>query len=138
MNSQVMTLFSDRGTPKSLRHMNGYSGHTFKFTKVDGSFKYIQIHLKTDQGVQNLTNDEAAEVSKRDPDSNTRDLFNSIKRGDFPSWTVYIQVMDPKDVEKFRWNIFDLTKIWPQKDIPLRPVGRFTLNKNVSSDYSII
>lgn len=129
-----MTLFSDRGTPKSFRNMNGYSGHTFKFSKADGSFKYVQIHLKTDQGIKNLTNDEAAEVAKQDPDANTRDLFNSIKSGDFPSWTMYIQVLDPKEVETSRWNIFDLTKVWPQKDIPLRPVGRFTLNRNVSAD----
>src|ERR1700709_2283443 len=127
-----MTLFSDRGTPRSLRHMNGYSGNTFKFTKTDGSFSYVQIHVKTDQGIQNLTNDEAAKLSMTDPDSNTRDLFNAIKRGDYPSWTVYVQVLDPKDVANFRWNIFDLTKVWPQKDIPLRPVGKMVLNRNVS------
>ena len=126
-----MTLFSDRGTPKSLRNMHGYSGHTFKFTKEDGSFKYVQIHLKTNQGIENWTNDEAARVSMEDPDSSTRDLFNAIKKGDYPSWTVYVQVLDPKDAEKFRWNIFDLTKVWPQKEIPLREVGKLTLNRNV-------
>lgn len=126
-----MTLFSDRGTPKSFRHMHGYSGHTFKFTKEDGSFKYIQIHLKTDQGIQNWTNDEAAKVAVQDPDSGTRDLFNAIKREEYPSWTVYVQVLDPKDAEKFRWNVFDLTKVWPQKDIPLREVGKLILNRNV-------
>jgi len=135
---QVMTLFSDRGTPKSFRHMNGYSGHTFKFTKMDGSFKYIQIHLKTDQGVQNLTNDEAAKGSIQDPDSNTRDLFNSIKHGNFPSWTVYIQVLDPKQIAAFRWNVFDLTKVWPQKNIPLRPVGKFVLNRNPENHFAEI
>jgi len=128
-----MTLFSDRGTPRSYRHMNGYSGHTFKFTKRDGRFKYIQIHVKTDQGNETLTNDEAAELGKKDPDSHTRDLFNAIKRGDFPSWTVYVQVLDPSEVEKFRWNIFDLTKVWPQSEVPLRPLGKLTLNRNVSA-----
>jgi catalase len=127
-----MTLFSDRGTPRSFRHMHGYSGHTFKFTKRDGSFKYVQIHVRTDQGIENLTNDEAARIAVQDPDSSTRDLFNAIKRGEFPSWTVYIQVLDPSDVEKFRWNIFDLTKVWPQKEVPLRQVGKMTLNRNVS------
>ena len=127
-----MILFSDRGTPKSYRHMNAYSGHTFKFTKRDGSFKYVQIHIKTDQGIQNLTNDEAAEVAKKDPDSNTRDLFDAIARKEFPSWTVYVQVLDPSEVEKFRWDIFDLTKVWPHKDIPLREIGKLTLNRNVS------
>jgi catalase len=126
-----MTLFSDRGTPKSYRYMHGYSGHTFKFTKEDGSFKYIQIHLKTDQGIKNWTNDEAAQVAVKDPDSATKDLFDAIKKGDNPSWTVYVQVLDPKDAENFRWNVFDLTKVWPQKDIPLRQVGKLTLNRNV-------
>jgi len=135
---QVMTLFSDRGTPKSYRHMNGYSGHTLKFTKPDGSFKYVQIHLKTDQGIENLTNDEAAKVSMQDPDASTRDLFNSIQKGEFPSWTMYIQVLDPKEAETFRWNMFDLTKVWPQKDVPLRPVGKLTLNRNAENYFAEI
>lgn len=135
---QLMTLFSDRGTPKSFRNMHGYSGHTFKFTKEDGSFKYVQIHLKTDQGVENWTNDEAARVAVSDPDSATKDLFDAIKKGDYPSWTVYVQVLDPKDAEKFRWNVFDLTKVWPQKDIPLRQVGKFTLNRNPENYFAEI
>jgi hypothetical protein len=112
--------------------MNGYSGHTFKFTKTSGEFKYVQIHFKTDQGVQNLTNDEAAQKSMADPDHATRDLFESIKKGEFPSWTVYVQVLAPEDVEAFRWDIFDLTKVWPQSEVPLREVGKMTLNRNVS------
>ena len=128
---QVMHTFSDRGTPYSYRHMNGYSGHTFKFTKPDGSFKYVQIHIKTNQGVKNLTNDEAARLSMDDPDWNTRDLFEAIEDGDYPSYTVYIQVLDPADVAKFRWNVFDLTKVWPHDEVPLRPLGKITLNKNV-------
>ena len=130
---KVMHLFSDRGTPKSYRYMNGYSGHTFKFTKDDGSFSYVQIHVKTDQGSVNLTNDEAAHLSMTDPDHATRDLFNAIKRGEYPTWTVYIQVLSPQDAEKFRWNIFDLTKVWPQSEVPLREVGKITLNRNVSA-----
>lgn len=127
-----MILFSDRGTPASYRRMNGYSGHTLKLTKTDGSFKYVQIHVKTDQGIENLTNEEAGQLSMTDPDHHTRDLFNAIKRGDNPSWTVYFQVLDPSEVEKFRWNIFDLTKVWPHAEVPLRPVGKITLNRNVS------
>jgi catalase len=126
-----MHLFSDRGTPKSYRYMNGYSGHTFKFTKEDGSFSYVQIHVKTDQGSVNLNNDEAAHLSMTDPDHATRDLFNAIKRGEYPTWTVYIQVLSPEQAENFRWNIFDLTKVWPQGEVPLRPVGKITLNRNV-------
>lgn len=129
--SEVMTLFSDRGTPKSYRHMNGYSGHTFKFTRVDGRYTYVQIHVKTDQGIETLTNDEAARRAMTDPDGHTRDLFNAIKGGDYPTWTVFIQVMNPKDLENSKINIFDLTKVWPQKDFPLRPVGKIILNRNV-------
>ena len=129
---QVMYTFSDRGTPYSYRHMNAYSGHTFKFTKDDGSFKYVQIHIKTDQGIKNLTNEEAATMHSTNPDWQTQDLFEAIEKGEHPSWTVYIQVLDPADAQNYRWNIFDLTKVWPHKDVPLRPVGKIVLNRNVS------
>jgi catalase len=119
-----MTLFSDRGTPKTLRHMHDISGHTFKFTKRDGIFKYVQIHLKTDQAVRNWMNDEAARIVMQEPDYSTRDLFNAIKRGDYSSWTVYVQALDLSEVEKFRWNIFDLTKVWPQKMRRFDQLGR--------------
>ncbi|KAI9790425.1 MAG: peroxisomal catalase A [Piccolia ochrophora] len=135
---QVMQLFSDRGTPYSYRNMNGYSGHTYKFTQPDGSFKYVQIHCKTDQGIKNFTNDEAGQMAAENPDWHTQDLFDAIQKGDYPSWTCYVQVLDPADAEKFRWNIFDLTKVWPHKDVPLRRFGKFTLNKNVSPSSSVL
>jgi catalase len=130
---QVMHTFSDRGTPLSYRHMNGYSGHTFKFTKPDGSFKYVKIHVKTDQGIENLSNDEAHMLAADDPDWDTRDLFESIETGDYPTWTVYVQVLDLADATSYLWNIFDLTKVWPHGDVPLREVGKITLNHNVST-----
>ncbi len=135
---QLMTLFSDRGTPYSYRHMNGYSGHTHKFTKPDGSFVYVQTHLKTDQGNKNLTNEEAGKMASENPDHHTQDLFEAIQRGEYPSWTVYVQVLTPEQAEKFRWNIFDLTKIWPQADVPLRRIGKLTLNKNVENYFAEI
>ena len=135
---QVMTLFSDRGTPASYRHMNGYSGHTYKFTKPDGSFVYVQIHLKTDQGIKNFTNEEAGQMASDNPDHQTQDLFEAIQRGEHPSWSVYVQVLTPEQAEKFRWNILDLTKVWPQGEVPLRPVGKFTLNKNVENYFAEI
>jgi catalase len=104
--------------------MHGFSAHTFKFTKRDSTFKYVQIYLKTDQAVRNWTNDEAARIAMQDPDYSTRDLFTAIKRGDYLSWTVYVQALDPSEVEKFRWNIFDLTKVWPQKDARFDQLGR--------------
>ncbi len=135
---QVMTLFSDRGTPYSYRHMNGYSGRTYKFTKPDGSFVYVQIHLKTDQGIKNFTNEEAGKMASENPDHNTQDLFEAIQRGEYPSWTVYAQVLTPEQAEKFRWNIFDLTKVWPQGEVPLRPIGKLTLNRNVENYFAEI
>jgi len=100
---QVMHLFSDRGTPYSYRHMNGYSGHTYKFTKPDGSFNYVQIHCKTDQGSKTFTNEEAAKMASENPDWHTQDLFESIQKGEYPSWTCYVQVLSPEQAEKFRY-----------------------------------
>lgn len=133
-----MHLFSDRGTPYSYRHMNGYSGHTYKFTKPDGTFNYIQIHCKTDLGSKTFTNAEAGKMASENPDHHTQDLFDSIEKGDYPSWTCYVQVLSPTQAEKFRWNIFDLTKIWPQKDVPLRKFGKFTLNRNPDNYFAEI
>ncbi|KAI9846759.1 MAG: peroxisomal catalase A [Sclerophora amabilis] len=135
---QVMQLFSDRGTPYSYRHMNGYSGHTYKFTKPDGTFKYVQIHVKTDQGIKTFNNEEAGNMAAENPDWHTQDLFDAISKGENPSWTCYVQVLDPAEAEKFRWNIFDLTKVWPQKDVPLRPFGKLTLNKNPENYFGEI
>lgn len=135
---QVMHLFSDRGTPYSYRHMNGYSGHTYKWTKPDGTFHYVQIHCKTDQGSKTFTNEEAGNMASENLDWHTQDLFNSIEKGECPSWTCYVQVLSPEQAEKFRWNIFDLTKVWPQKDVPLRKFGKFTLNKNADNYFAEI
>uniref|UniRef100_A0A093VDR7 Catalase n=1 Tax=Talaromyces marneffei PM1 TaxID=1077442 RepID=A0A093VDR7_TALMA len=135
---QVMHLFSDRGTPYSYRHMNGYSGHTFKWIKPDGTFNYVQIHLKTDQGNKTLTNEEAGELSNSNPDWHTQDLFQAIERGEYPSWTCYVQTLSPEQAGKFRWNVFDLTKVWPQSEVPLRRFGRFTLNKNPENYFAEI
>ncbi|CAK7264004.1 catalase A [Sporothrix epigloea] len=135
---QLMTLFSDRGTPASLRKMHGYSGHAYKFTKPDGSFVYVQIHLRSDQGIATFNNEEAGEKGGSNPDFLTQDLFDAIDRGEHPSWTVYVQVMTPEQAEKFRYNIFDLTKVWPQDEFPLRPFGRMTLNRNVQNYFAEI
>ncbi|EOO02269.1 putative catalase protein [Phaeoacremonium minimum UCRPA7] len=119
-------------------HMNGYSGHTFKFTKPDGSFVYVQIHFKTDQGSKTFNNEEAGKMASENPDWHTQDLFEAIQRGEYPSWTAYVQVLTPEQAQKFRWNIFDLTKVWPQKEVPLRRFGKFTLNKNAENYFAEI
>lgn len=102
----------------------------------DGSFHYIKIHLKTNQGVQNLTQDEATKISGEDPDYFTKDLFDAIKKGEYPSWTVYAQVIDPLRAENYKTNIFDPTKTISQKDFPLIPFGKITLNKNLQNFFT--
>ncbi|KAL2841285.1 catalase core domain-containing protein, partial [Aspergillus pseudoustus] len=119
---QLIVLFSDRGTPKSVRHMNSYSGHTYKFTKPDGSFKYAKIHIKTQQGVQNFSTEEATRIAGEDPDFMIRDMFEAIERGNYPVWNVYVQLMSPEEAEKYQWNIFDMTKVWSHKDFPLQQI----------------
>ncbi|KAH8801786.1 peroxisomal catalase [Xylogone sp. PMI_703] len=135
---QVMYLFSDRGTPYSYRYQNTYSGHTFKFTTKDGSFKYVKLHFISDQGNRSLTNDEAMAMASKNPDHATEDLFNAIEHGEFPSWTLKVQVLDPADAEKYRWNIFDVTKVWPHGDVPFREVGKLTLNRNPDNYFAEI
>ncbi|ODQ65976.1 catalase-domain-containing protein [Nadsonia fulvescens var. elongata DSM 6958] len=127
---QIMTLFSDRGTPASYRNMNGYSGHTYKWTNKEGKWVYVQIHLKTDQGIKTLTDAEAAQMTAANPDHAQQDLFTSIAKGEFPSWTVYVQSMTYEQAQELDFSVFDLTKTWPQSKFPLRRFGKLTLNRN--------
>ncbi|XP_015604715.2 catalase isoform X2 [Cephus cinctus] len=127
---QVLFLFADRGIPDGYRHMNGYGSHTFKLVNDRNEMVYCKFHYKTDQGIKNLLAQKAADLSSTDPDYSIRDLYNAIAQGQNPSWTFSIQVMTPKQAETFRWNPFDLTKIWPHKEFPLIPVGRLVLNRN--------
>ncbi|KAK9373932.1 catalase-like domain-containing protein [Lipomyces chichibuensis] len=133
---QVMTLFSDRGTPYGYRFMHGFSGHTFKFARADGAFVYVQIHLISDQGIKNFENDEAIKVAGENPDFATKDLFDAIEKHEYPSWTAYVQTMTPEQAEKFKYSIFDLTKVWPHSDFPLRRFGKLTLNKNPDNYFA--
>ncbi|MBW0508547.1 hypothetical protein O181_048262 [Austropuccinia psidii MF-1] len=128
---QVMILFGDRGVPDGYRGMNGYSGHTFKFVNESGDFKYVQIHCLADQrrGAF-LTQEEAVKKAGESPDYATKDLFQAIERGEYPSWTCYFQEMSAAQAEKFRYNILDLTKVWPHKEFPLKPFAKLVLNQN--------
>ncbi|GAA5911657.1 hypothetical protein JCM5296_005866 [Sporobolomyces johnsonii] len=136
---QFTILFSDRGgTPQGFRFMHGYSGHTHKLVKEDGSFVYAQFHYRSDQGIKAFTNDEAVKMAGENPDYSTQDLFEAIERGEYPSWTLYVQTMTPEQAEKFRYNILDLTHVWPQKEYPLRPVGKLVLNENVQNYFAEI
>jgi len=133
---QVTILFSDRGTPRSYRHMNGYSGHTFKWTDDRGESYWVKLHFKTDQGIQNWTREEAIRMAGEDPDSATRDLYRAIDRGEYPSWTVYAQIMTPEQVENYRFDSYDITKVWPHGDAPLHPVGRMVLDRNPENYFA--
>ena len=135
---QVSYLMGDRGLPKTWRHMNGYSSHTYMWTNADGEKFWVQYHFHTEQGEQNMTNDEAAQLAAEDADVHRRDLFDAIKRGDHPSWTLSVQIMPYEDAKAYRFNPFDLTKTWSHKDYPLHRVGRFTLNENPVNHYAQI
>ncbi|KAL3110110.1 hypothetical protein niasHT_015713 [Heterodera trifolii] len=133
---QVMFLFSDRGTPDGFRHMNGYGSHTFKLVDNAGSAVYCKFHIKTRQGIKNLTAEKALQLAAEDPDYAIRDLYNAIASGDFPQWDFFIQVMTFEEASRFRWNPFDLTKVWPHRDFPLIPVGRIVLNRNPQNYFA--
>ncbi|KAH7626030.1 catalase-like domain-containing protein [Sordaria sp. MPI-SDFR-AT-0083] len=132
----LMQLFGGHGIPVSLRNVNGFGNHTYKFGKSeDGTFKYVKIHFKPQDGIKNLESDEALRLAGEEPDYHIKDMYNTIELGDYPVWTMYFQVMDPKDAETYRYNIFDITQTWPQRDYPLRPIGKLTLNKNPENHF---
>lgn len=133
---QVMILFSDRGTPASYREMNGYSGHTYKWSNTKGEWHYVQVHFITDQGNKTLTNEEAGELAGSNPDHAQEDLFKNIAKGNFPSWTCYIQTMTAQQAKEADFSVFDLTKVWPHKQYPLRRFGKFTLNENPKNYFA--
>ncbi|MCW4006037.1 MAG: catalase [Candidatus Bathyarchaeota archaeon] len=133
---QVTILFSDRGTPRSFRNMNGYSSHTYKWYNDQGEVFWVKYHFKTDQGIQNLTRQEAEKIKGSDPDHATRDLHNAIKNGEFPSWTLQMQIMPAKDAETYRFDPFDVTKVWPHADYPPMDIGRLVLNRNPTNYYA--
>jgi len=133
---QVTILFSDRGTPKSHRHMNGYGSHTFKWYNEKGQYFWVKYHFKTDQGIQNLTREESERTKGTDPDHATRDLYNAIKRGNFASWTLQVQIMKLEEANDYRFDIFDVTKVWPHEDYPPIEVGRMVLNRNPENYFA--
>ncbi|HEY5472149.1 MAG TPA: catalase, partial [Candidatus Limnocylindrales bacterium] len=133
---QVTILFSDRGTPRGHRHMDGFGSHTFMWYNHQGEHVWVKFHFKTEQGVQNLTDAEAAELRGADPDSATRDLSTSIARGDYPAWRLQVQIMPPDQADTYRFDPFDVTKVWPHADFPLIDVGRMVLNRNPENYFA--
>ncbi|MEO2228040.1 catalase KatA [Priestia megaterium] len=133
---QVSILMSDRGIPATLRHMHGFGSHTFKWVNAEGDGVWVKYHFKTDQGVKNLSPDVAAKLAGENPDYHTEDLFNAIEKGDFPSWKLYVQIMPLEDADTYRFDPFDVTKVWSQKDYPLIEVGRMVLDRNPENYFA--
>ncbi|MEU3185188.1 catalase [Streptomyces sp. NPDC006923] len=127
---QVTWLMGDRGIPKSFRHMNGYSSHTYMWVNAAGERFWVKYHFKTDQGIDFLTQADADEMAGSDADHHRRDLYESIQSGNAPTWSLKVQIMPFEDAADYRFNPFDLTKVWPHGDYPLIDVGRMTLNEN--------
>ncbi|GMF50827.1 unnamed protein product [Phytophthora fragariaefolia] len=131
-------LFSDRGIPDGYRFMNGYGSNTFANLNAEGKMTYVKYHFKTDQGIRNVPVDEAAFLAGADPDYANRDLFEAIEAGEYPTWTLYIQTMTPEQAKKHKLIAFDVTKVWPHGEFPLREVGRLVLNKNPRNYFAEI
>ena len=127
---QVAWLMGDRGLPKSWRNMDGYSSHAYSWRNAGGERFWVKYHFKTDQGADFLTQDEGDAMAGQDSEHHKRDLREAIDRGEFPSWTMHVQVMPFADAADYRFNPFDLTKTWPHGDYPLIPVGKMTLDRN--------
>ena len=133
---QITILFSNRGTPNGYRHMNGYSSHTFRWVNDKNEVHYVKYHYKTAQGIKCFTADEARAQGVKDSEWSTNDLYNEIGKGNHPSWNWFVQAMPEKDAEKYRFDVFDVTKVWPHADYPLIPVGKITLNRNPTNYHA--
>lgn len=133
---QVTIIMSDRGIPASYRHMHGFGSHTYSMINASNERFWVKFHFRTQQGIKNLTDQEAEAIVAKDRESNQRDLLESIERGDFPRWTLSIQVMPEKDAATCPYNPFDLTKVWFKKDYPLIEVGVMELNRNPANYFA--
>lgn len=135
---QVTYLMGNRGLPRSWRYMNGYGSHTYMWVNEAGERFWVKYHFHTNQGVENLTADEAERLAGADGEYHRRDLFDAIGRGEHPTWELSVQVMPYEDAKDYRYNPFDLTKVWPHSDYPLIKVGTMTLNENPTNFFAQI
>jgi len=133
---QITILFSDRGIPRGIPYMNGYGSHTYSFINADRERFWVKFHFKTQQGIQCIPVDEAKQLVSECPEYHTLGLFNAIEEGDYPKWTLSVQIMPEMEAETYRWNPFDLTKIWPHADYPLIEVGVMELNRNPENYFA--
>ena len=135
---QVTILMSDRGIPKSYRHVNGYGSHTYSLINASGERFWVKFHFKTLQGIETITNKEAEAIVAKDRESNQRDLFENIQAGNFPKWSFEIQIMTNEEAKNCSFDPFDLTKVWPHGDYPMIKVGTMTLNENPKNYFNEI
>ena len=133
---QVTIVMSDRGIPATYRHMHGFGSHTYSLINEKGKRVWVKYHWRTQQGIKNLTNDEAASIVAHDRESHQRDLFDAIERGDFPRWTLYFQIMTEEQSSFYKENPFDITKVWSHKEYPLIEVGVLELNRNPENYFA--
>lgn len=133
---QVTYLFGNRGTPDGYRKMNGYGSHTFKWVNANGDDFFVKFHFKTQEGVTNFKAQQAALLAGQDPDYATRDLFNHIASGKEAVWKLFVQIMPAAEAEDYRFDILDVTKIWPHSDYPLIEVGKMVLNRNPTNYFA--
>ena len=133
---QVTIVMSERGIPKTYRHMHGFGSHTFSFINAANERFWVKFHFRSQQGIENLSDAEAEALVGRDRESHQADLLHAIERGEFPKWKLQIQVMPEKDAASYRFNPFDLTKVWPHADYPLIDVGVMELNRNPKNYFA--
>ncbi len=133
---QVTITMSERGIPRSYRHMDGFGSHTYSLINAENERIWVKFHFKTQQGIQNLTDAEAEAVVGKCRESNQRDLYESLEKGDFPRWDMKIQVMTDEQAQNCPFNPFDLTKVWPHGDYPLIEVGVLELNRNPDNYFA--
>jgi catalase len=133
---QITIVMSDRGIPASYRHMHGFGSHTFSFINAQNERHWVKFHWRTQQGIKNMTDAEAAAAVANDRETHQRDLYDAIERGDFPKWTLFVQVMPEKDAEKVPYHPFDLSKVWPHGDYPLIEVGEIEFNRNPENYFA--
>jgi len=133
---QVTITMSDRGLPASYRHMHGFGSHTFSFINAKNERNWVKFHFVSQQGIKNLTDAEAQILVGQNRESHQQDLFESIEKGDFPKWTMFVQIMSEEDAKHYKFNPFDLTRVWLKKDYPLIEVGEFELNRNPENYFA--
>lgn len=133
---QVTILFSDRGTPYSFRHMDGFSSHTFMWYNKNNDYVWVKVHFKSTLGNKTFTDEEAVKMAGENPNHATEDLFNAIESGNYPQWDVYVQIMTPEEAEEYKFDPFDITKVWYHADYPLIPLGKMVLNRNPENFFA--